>query len=49
MDETFEDILKKLLEVYKAFKSKKKKKKKNSYLPTHLLIVWVGNAEQTIF
>ena len=35
MDETFEDILKKLLEVYKAFKCKKKKKKKiPTYLPT---------------
>jgi hypothetical protein len=24
-----------------------KKKKNNPYLPTHLLIVWVGNAKQT--
>ena len=50
MDETWEDILKDLLEdwKYKAFKCKKKK---NPYLhvPTHLLIVWVGNAKQTIF
>ena len=49
MDETWEDVLKDLLEdwKYKAFKCKKKKK--NPYLPTHLLIVWVGNAKQTIF
>jgi hypothetical protein len=53
MDETCKDVLKDLLEdwKYKAFKckKKKKKKKKNPYLPTHLLIVWVGNAKQTIF
>jgi hypothetical protein len=30
---------------YKAFKCKKE----NPYLPTHLLIVWVGNAKETVF
>jgi hypothetical protein len=48
MDETWEDVLKDLLEEYKAFKCKKKKKK-IPYLPTHLVIVWVSNAKQTIF
>jgi len=58
MDETWEDILKDLLEdsnfiFGKAdtenIKLSNVKKKKNPYLPTHLLIVWVGNAKQTIF
>jgi hypothetical protein len=44
MDETLQDVLKDLLEdwKYKAFKCKKKK---IPYQPTHLLIVWVGNAK----